>query len=271
MFLLHMKKILYSTILLFLTFYSFAQKGILKGTINDAKTGESLVGTTILMQGTTTGTITDFDGNYSLPNISPGAYNMVISFISYQSQIIRVEIKDGEETVLNVKLEPATLDVGEVQVVAKKREDTEMSLLSSLKSSDLIMSGISAQQIGKSQDKDAAEVMRRVPGITITDGRFVIVRGLVERYNSVMLNNATAPSFEADKRAFSFDAIPSGMIENILIYKSPAPELPADFAGAAIEVKTKNVADQNSFSLTYGNKYIQGSTFNNQRINPPRK
>lgn len=269
MFLLHMKKILYSTILLFLTFYSFAQKGILKGTINDAKTGESLVGTTILLQGTTTGTITDFDGNYTLPNIAPGNYNIVISFISYQTQINKVEIKADQVTEMNVKLEPATLDVGEVQVVAKRRENTEMSLLSSLKSSDLIMSGISAQQIGKSQDKDAAEVIRRVPGITITDGRFVIVRGLVERYNSVMLNNATAPSFEADKRAFSFDAIPSGMIENILIYKSPAPELPADFAGAAIEVKTKSSADENSFSITYGNKFIQGSTFNNNVLTHP--
>lgn len=263
MFLLYFKKLLYSISLLFLTFFSFAQKGILKGTITDAKTGESLVGTTILIQGTTTGTITDFDGNYTLPNIAPGNYNIVISFISYQTQINKIEIKAGQETEMNVKLEPATLDVGEVKVVAKKREDTEMSLLSSLKSSDLIVSGISAQQIGKSQDKDAAEVIRRVPGITITDGRFVIVRGLVERYNSVMLNNATAPSFEADKRAFSFDAIPSGMIENILIYKSPAPELPADFAGAAIEVKTKNVADQNAFSISYGNKFIQNSTFNN--------
>jgi len=264
-----MNKLFITALILLITMYSYAQKGVLKGTVNDSKTGESLVGTTILMQGTTTGTITDFDGNYKLANISPGAYNMVISFISYQSQIVRVEIKDGEETVLNVKLEPATLNVGEVQVVAKKREDTEMSLLSSLKSSDLIISGISAQQIGKSQDKDAAEVMRRVPGITITDGRFVIVRGLVERYNSVMLNSATAPSFEADKRAFSFDAIPSGMIENILIYKSPAPELPADFAGAAIEVKTKNVADENSFSFTYGNKYIQNSTFNNNVLTHP--
>ena len=92
---LHMKKLSFILLLLLFSFYNFAQKGILKGTINDAKTGESLVGTTILMQGTTTGTITDFDGNYILPNISPGAYNMVISFISYQSQIIRVEIKDG--------------------------------------------------------------------------------------------------------------------------------------------------------------------------------
>jgi TonB-dependent receptor len=258
-----MKKLFFSILLLLFSIYSIAQKGILKGTINDSKTGESLVGTTILMQGTTTGTITDFDGNYVLPNISPGSYNMVISFISYQSQIIRVEIKDGEETVLNVKLEPATLDVGEVQVVAKKRTDTEMSLLSSLKSTDLIVSGISSQQISKTQDKDAAEVIRRVPGITITDGRFVVVRGLIERYNSIMISGASAPSFESDKRSFSFDAIPSGMINNILIYKSPAPELPADFAGAAINIETKNVADENSFVFSYGAKYVSNTTFNN--------
>ena len=257
-----MKKLFISSLLLLFSFTIFAQKGILKGTINDSKTGESLVGTTVLMQGTTTGTITDFDGNYILPNIPPGAYNMVISFISYQSQIIRVEIKDGEETVLNVQLEPATLDVGEVQVVAKRRTDTDMSMMSKLKAQNLIVSGITSQQISKSQDKDAAEVIRRVPGITITDGRFVVVRGLVERYNSVMLNNSTAPSFEADKRAFSFDAIPSGLIDNILIYKSPAPELPADFAGAAINIQTKNAADQNSFSFSYGTKYVQNTSFN---------
>ena len=258
-----------SLLLLFYCITVYAQSGVIKGTISDFKTNETLIGTTVLIQGTTQGTITDFDGNFIITKVNPGSYNLVVSFISYETQIIRIDVKDGEETIINVQLKPATLDLGEVQVVAKKREDTEMSLISSLKSSDLIVSGISAQQISKSQDKDAAEVIRRVPGITITDGRFVIVRGLVERYNSVMLNNATAPSFEADKRAFSFDAIPSGMIENILIYKSPAPELPADFAGAAIEVKTKNAADQNSFSISYGNKFIQGSTFNNKVFTHP--
>ncbi|HDR52559.1 MAG TPA: TonB-dependent receptor, partial [Mariniphaga anaerophila] len=257
-----MKNLIFSLSFILFTLFSFAQKGGLKGTVTDSKTGESLVGTTIIVQGTTTGTITDFDGNFNLPELTAGPYNLVISFISYESQIIRVEIEAGAETVLNVQLEPATVDIGEVQVVAKRRTDTDMSIISNLKAQTLIVSGISAQQISRSQDKDAAEVIRRVPGITITDGRFVIVRGLVERYNSVMLNNSTAPSFEADKRAFSFDAIPSGMIDNILIYKSPAPELPADFAGAAIEVKTKNVADQNSLSFSYGSKYAENTTFN---------
>jgi hypothetical protein len=79
-----------------------------------------------------------------------------------------------------------------------------------------------------------------------------------------MISGASAPSFEADKRAFSFDAIPSGMINNILIYKSPAPELPADFAGAAINVETKNVADENSLVISIGGKYIANTTFGNK-------
>lgn len=244
------------------TLYSLAQGGSIKGNIVDSKTGETLIGTTVLLQGTTTGTITDFDGNYVIPIVAPGTYNVVYSFVSYETQILRVQVEKGTETVLNVSLSPASLDIGEVQVIAQRRTDSDISLLNTLKSGNLIVTGITAQQISRSQDSDAAEVVRRVPGITISDGRFVIVRGLIERYNSVMLNNATAPSFEADKRAFSFDAIPSGLIDNILIYKSPAPELPGDFAGAAIDVQTKSAADLNRFSISYGARYTENATFN---------
>ncbi len=248
-------------ILLLLNFPTLAQNTTVKGIVTDAKTQETLVGATILVQGTTQGTITDFSGEFSITNFKPGEYNLVVSFISYNPQIIKASVKEGNNINLDVKLEPATLDIDEVKVVARRREDTEISLLSSLKAEKIIVSGISSQQISKSQDKDAAEVIRRVPGITISDGRFVIVRGLIERYNSIMLNGSTAPSFEADKRAFSFDAIPSGMINNILIYKSPAPELPADFAGAAINIETKDVADENSLVISYNSTYVPNTTF----------
>ena len=257
-----MKRFLPVAFLLISSLLGMAQNGVIKGTIIDANTKETLIGATVALQGTVKGAITDFDGNFLIDKIEKGSYNLVISYISYDNQVLRAEVQSGAETVINIELKPASLDIEEVQVVAKRRDNTEVSMLSSLKAGNLIVSGITAQQISKSQDKDAAEVIRRVPGITITDGRFVVVRGLVERYNSVMLNGATAPSFEADKRAFSFDAIPSGLIDNILIYKSPAPELPADFAGAAIDIRTKNVADENSFSLSYGTKYVQNTTFN---------
>jgi outer membrane receptor protein involved in Fe transport len=248
--------------LLFLSTPIFAQLCTVTGTITDATTKETLVGSTVLIQGTTQGTITDFDGNFKLDKLNPGIYNIVVSFVSYDPQIIKVDLKSSNTQIVNVELKSASLDIGEVKVTARRRDNTEVALLSSLKTQNLIVSGISAQQIAKSQDKDAAEVIRRVPGITITNGKFVIVRGLIERYNSVMLNNATAPSFEADKRAFSFDAIPSGLINNILIYKSPAPELPADFAGAAINIETKDVADENSLTLSYSAGFAQHASFN---------
>jgi len=258
-----MKYILLIVIGLVIGVNGIAQTGVIKGNIKDGNTNETLIGATVVIQGTTIGSTTDFDGNFRIERVNPGSYNLVVSFISYDTQIIRVEIAKGEEKTLDVALKTATVDIAEVEVVAKRRDNTEISMLSNLKSGNLIVSGITAQQIGKSQDKDAAEVIRRVPGITITDGRFVVVRGLIERYNSVMLNGATAPSFEADKRAFSFDAIPSGMINNILIYKSPAPELPADFAGAAINIETKSVADENSLIISYGTKYVENTTFKN--------
>jgi len=250
------------TVLIFLILlcsHTWLSAGNIRGKVRDKRTKETLVGAQLLIQGTTRGTVTDFDGNFNIPDVEKGSYNLMVAFISYENQILKVEVgEDGTAEVI-IELLPVSIDVGEVRVVAQKRNNTEMALLTILKEGNLIVSGITAQQIAKSQDKDAAEVIRRVPGITITNGRFVIVRGLEERYNAVMLNNATAPSFEADKRAFSFDAIPSGLIDNILIYKSPAPELPADFAGAAINIQTKNVADQNSFSLGYGSKFIEES------------
>ncbi len=238
--------------------------GNIRGFVSDSKTRETLVGAQLLLQGTTRGTITDFDGRFIIPDVEKGTYNLLVAFISYQNQILQVDVPDQGDVELNVLLIPVSVDIGEVKVVARKRSNTEVSLMTTLKSGNLIVSGITARQISKSQDKDAAEAVRRVPGVTITDGRFVVVRGLEERYNSVMLNSSTAPSFEADKRAFSFDAIPSGLIENILIYKSPAPELPADFAGAAINIQTKNIADQNSFSISYGAKYVENTTFNRE-------
>jgi len=260
-----MKKVIFLVCnLLFLLYAGLAQNGYIKGNITDANTGETLIGATVTLQGTTKGTITDFDGNFILNNVTKGSYNLVVSYISYDTRIVRADVSEGAETLIEVQLKPATIDIGEVKVLARRREDTEVSMLTSLKAGNLIVSGISAQQIQKTQDKDAAEVIRRVPGITITDGRFVVVRGLIERYNSVMMNGTTAPSFEADKRAFSFDAIPSGMISNILIYKSPAPELPADFAGAAINVETKSVADENSITFSYGTKFVAHTTFNKQ-------
>ncbi|HMQ90550.1 MAG TPA: carboxypeptidase-like regulatory domain-containing protein, partial [Flavilitoribacter sp.] len=216
----------------------FSQTGNIKGVVTDAKSGETLIGCNVLIQGTDKGTITDFDGNYEIPEVPTGDYNLVISYVSYENQIVRVSVKNGETAEVNVQMSESAIELESVTVKATRKTDTEVALLNILKTSNMVVSGISNQQIAKSQDKDASEVVRRIPGVTIREGRFIIVRGLIERYNSVWLNNSSTPSSEADIRAFSFDVIPSNAIDRILIYKTPAPELPADFAGAAIQIFT---------------------------------
>ena len=97
--------------------------------------------------------------------------------------------------------------------------------------------------------------------MTVRDGKFINVRGLDERYNVVWLNGTGAPSSEADRRAFSFDMLPSSLIDNLVLYKTPAPELPADFAGATVQILTKSTVDVNSVDISYATGYRQNTTF----------
>ncbi|MFZ4723912.1 MAG: carboxypeptidase-like regulatory domain-containing protein [Paludibacter sp.] len=253
------KRILFPFLLLVFVVTTYGQNS-LQGIVTDAENGESVIGCNVILQGTTLGTITGMNGEYVFKNLPTGTYNVVFSFISYEKQIQKITITKAGNITNNIKLKPATTQIKDVVVTGTRRTDTELSLLMNTKISALTVNGISSQQIAKSQDKDASEVIRRVPGVSIRDGKFVIVRGLTERYNSVWLNGSSTPSSESDVRAFSFDVIPSGQIDNILIYKTAAPELPSDFAGAMINIKTKSLIDKNSitFSYSYGNH--QGTT-----------
>lgn len=237
-------------------------QGSMIGVIRDSKTKETIPGANIHLLGTSLGGATDFDGKYKINSIPAGKYNVIISFISYKSDTVRnIIIQSGKETLMDHELGEVSFQLKGVVVQERRKTNSDIAIISSIKQSNLIVSGVSAQQISRSQDKDASEVVKRVPGITIMDGRFVVVRGLIERYNSVWLNNSSTPSTETDQRAFSFDAIPSNMISNILIYKTPAPELPADFAGASIQIFTNNMPEKNSFSAGYSTSINQGTTF----------
>ena len=238
--------------------------GPLKGRIIDKSTGEPLLGVTIQVEGTTNGSITDFDGNYEIKNTPDKAFNVVVKYVGFQTQTISCSPK---QATLDVDMESDDIAVADVTVVAQARQNTDNALLRSMKASLSVESGISAQQISKAQDKDASEIIRRVPGISIIDDKFVMVRGLSQRYNNVWINGGAVPSSEADSRAFSFDIIPASQIDNMVIIKSPSPEYPADFSGGFIIVRTKDVPLSNSISFgvsgnyntqTHGHDFLEG-------------
>lgn len=233
------------TLLLFISHSLTAQPLI--GLVLDADTREPLIGAAVLVSGTTTGTTTDFDGLFSLPVQSSDT--LVISYMGYQTARLTTET---QQDTLKVLLTTNSEVLQEVAVVSKRRQNSEMSVLRSTKNALSVQTGISSEQIQRTQDRDASEVIRRVPGISLIDDKFVMVRGLSQRYNQVWINGAAVPSSEADSRAFSFDLLPSSQLDNLVIIKSPAPEYPADYSGGMVLVQTRDVPEYRAWQINLG-------------------
>ncbi|MCU0410615.1 MAG: TonB-dependent receptor [Bacteroidales bacterium] len=252
------------TILLPLATFPQSLPGTISGVVRDKATGETMPGVNVVIEGTLRGASTDAEGRFNISAVSPGTCNLVFTFISYKPlRIEGVIVRSGSVTSVDAVMEDESVELDDIVVVATKRTDSEVSVMNSIKNSPVVVSGVSAQLISRTQDKDASEVVRRLPGVSIVDDRFIVVRGLSSRYNNVWLNNSTAPSLEADVRSFSFDLIPTSMIENIFILKSPTAELPSDYSGGFIKISTTGIPSGNGFSVSYGTSLRQYATFEN--------
>ncbi len=242
----------------------FAQTGSIKGSIKDVITGEGVIGASVYIVENSLGAAADVNGDFEIPKLKAGSYTLLISFISYKTDTLKnIVVYPDQTTVVNTTLAEESQQLTEVVVKGAKVTNTDVSIITEIKKNDLVAVGISAQQISMSQDRDAAQIMKRIPGVTIIGNRFVNVRGLSERYSTVLLNGVIAPSSEVDSKAFSFDLIPSGMIDRMMVYKSGSAELPGEFAGAVIAIQTKNVIDDNSLSVNFTTSFRPGTTFNN--------
>jgi TonB-dependent receptor len=238
----------------------YSQVGTIKGTLKDEANGEGLIGANAVIEGTTEGASTDIDGNFIIHKVKVGKYNLVLTSVSYTTKTIAIEVYPDQTTLINTSLKEDVQLLEGVLVTVKRQTNTDVSVISELKKADLVAVGISSQQIRMSQDRDAAQVIRRVPGVTIIGNRFINVRGLSERYSTVMLNGIIAPSTEVDSKAFSFDLIPSSMLDRMLVFKSGSAELPGEMAGAVVNIYTKNIVEENSMSLSISGSFRNGTT-----------
>lgn len=251
------------------TLSALAQEtGNITGTVSDST--ETVIGAVVVVEGNTSlGAFTDTDGNFTIKNVKPGTYNILVTYFGYKPlKIENVQVTAGKTVELGeVYMKIDAAESQEVVVVGTKTTNTEAAAVKETKESKQVVNVISAEQISKSQDRDAAQVMQRVPGVTIIDSRFVMIRGLSERYNVVMINDAIAPNTEVERRSFSFDLIPSQMLDRMSVYKSGAADLPGDFAAGVIKVYTKNMPDKNYFNVSLVGGYRNGTTFKDYNTN----
>lgn len=241
--------------------------GAIKGRIVESGTYEPLVGVTVQIKALKKGVISDFDGYYRLENIPAGTHTLEVSYMGYETKTLKVDISPrstlSHDFVLAV--DDNVLEEVIVTGIRKQRRSvphaSQSQLTSEIKSMQVVASGISSEQISKSADRNAAQAVQRVSGVSVVDDRFVVLRGLNPRYNLTYLNNNIAPATEVYSRSFALDLIPSRVIDKIIVMKSSSPENQADATGGVIKVFTKEAQAVRHLDVDVQVAMKTGSTF----------
>jgi TonB-dependent receptor len=254
------KGLLLIVLVLITTLTLIAQKGKIDGKITDAKTGNPVSGISIVVKETGKGVATDIEGRFILSAEAGKKYTLQITSTNYQTKEIS-DVETGTDGIahIDIALEPKTKTQDEVVVRSSSaKKETVNAVISFQKNTNTVASVISAETIRRSPDKNTGEVLKRTPGASLIDGKFLVIRGLADRYNQAMLNGILLTSTEPDRKSFSFDIIPAPMIDNIIINKAFVPEFPGEWAGGLIQVNTKDIPTKAFLNVQ------AGSGFNSQ-------
>lgn len=251
------------TVLSFLLFSSIqAQSLKLTGKVVNER-NQTISNVTIQIVGDG-GAMTDVDGNFSVTLAAGRKYEMTFSAIGYETKTVSdVEVVAGQMNELNIVLPSTSKNMGNVVITANRtsaKRETINSMIAFQKNTNTVAQVISAEAIRRSPDKNTGEVLKRIPGTSIQDGKYLIVRGLADRYNQTMLNGIQLSSTEPDRKTFSFDIFPAPMIDNIVINKAFVPEMTGEWAGGLVQINTKDIPSQPFFTLQIG------TGFNSQTI-----
>lgn len=246
--------------LLVLANLSFSQKINVSGKVVNDK-NEPIPGASVLLESAKKVVLANVDGAFTLVLEKGKKYSITVSSSGYNSKTIDdIEGTDLDETLV-VVLTPRITTGENIVIRSTRRQESTVALLTFQRNNTSLASGLAADFIRRTPDKNTGEVLKRVSGASIQDNRFVVVRGLSDRYNSAMLNSALLPSSEPDKKAFSFDLFPAALIDNIVINKTATPEFTGEFSGGLVQVNTRDIPVKNLLSVGVGIGYNTQSTF----------
>jgi TonB-dependent receptor len=227
---------------------SYGQAGAtLTGTISDAQ-GGVLPGATVVAMfeptGVSTQAVSRPDGKYTLSNLRPGAYRVIVSMPGFRAPEPRAAtFESNQEQRLDFQLQIApmseelTVRAGTALARDEKR--------SSVNITDIV----SADAMGRFPDANAAEALRRIPGVSLEidqgEGRFVVIRGVDASLNNVTLNGQIVGTpAEFGTRGVSMDSVPADLITRLEVTKAVTPDMDANAVGASVNIKTLGAFDR---------------------------
>jgi TonB-dependent receptor len=246
----------------FITLTLSAQNYSISGVVTEKKAGATIPMVTVRLLEINMHTETDFDGNYTFGNVPNGTYSVIFRMEGFVTDTVPGIVVNNAPVQLSYKMrEPAPTDIEEFTFTHTVDKGTIDGSISDQKNDDNTKDILTAQAIAKTGDTKAVDAAKRISGASVQDNRFIVIRGLSDRYNMAYINGAPLPSSESDRKAFALDIFPSNMLENLTITKTATPDMPGEFAGGVISINTKAPAAKNFQTFLLGTSFNSLTTF----------
>lgn len=246
------------------------ETGRISGVVTDGSTGRPVVGALVEVVGTGVRVTADVEGRFRTAPVPAGPQIVQVGSLGYSlTQVEDVVVTSGGVVTLRVVLTPAAVEIeGLTATVAGQRESTAAGLLAVQKNAATVMDGLSAEQMALTPDASAADAISRVTGVSLVDDKFVVVRGLAERYNNTLLNGVEIASPEPTRRIVPLDIFPAALLNSIVTSKTASPDMPGSFAGGSVSIETKDFPEERVFEVKLSQGYNSLTTFEQLPVLP---
>ena len=269
-----MKNFTYLLLTLIISFQTIYGQNIIEGRIIDGEFGDDLPFASVvlyILEGDREikigGVSSDFDGKFLFEDLNDGVYVLETSFVGYQTKkISEINIVDNDSFTIEITLDPASENLEEVVVTTTLSKNSEAAVLNIQKNSVVLMDAISIESIKKAGDGDVASAVRRVPGVSVQNGKFVYVRGLGDRYSKTILGGMELPGLDPDRNTLQLDIFPTNLLENVQVIKSGNASYDADFSGGIVDLNLKDFSIKPEYSISVGIGYNPSMHFNDNYI-----
>lgn len=253
-------------LLFFIGCYSinFSQSSI-SGKVVDGTNSEPIENAKVYLLNTEKKALSTAEGNFKFEDLAIGVYSIEVRFTSFNTKVITdIKLTKNQDLELLFSLEPADKVIGPVVVKRTISKESVVGAITLQRNSKVMLDIIPQEVLKRTPARTVADALKQVSGASIQDNKFAVIRGLNDRYNAAFINGGPLPSSEADRKAFSFDIFPVNMLENLSIIKTASPDLPGEFAGGIIQIKTKDIPSEAFQSISIGSGYNTITTFQNK-------
>ncbi len=250
-----------------------------------SENGQPLLGVSIQVDGTEIRTTSDLEGRYLLNFVPLGLQDLNFSKAGYRnSQAKQLNIVAGETYKLDFIMpfakesdaaagatgaDPNLVELDTFTVMAMVIASSDFGLLAQRSNAVNVTDAIGTDMMSRLSIGDAADALKRLPGLSISNGKYAVVRGLGDRYGNTTLNGVTLPSPDPDRQAVQLDIFPADLLDAITASKTFTPDLPSNTAGGTVNMRTKSFPEELTISFSASVGYDEIATGNDNFLKAP--